>query len=75
MRRRGGKKLKGNNHGDANASALSNNEGLQAWLLHEGVEQAACVAASTRLREWLNAGRCRDIKPLKTSSKETRSHG
>ncbi|MEA3125656.1 MAG: hypothetical protein QOD67_2675 [Caballeronia sp.] len=38
MRRRGGKKLKGNNR-EANAAALSNNEGLQAWLLHESVER------------------------------------
>jgi hypothetical protein len=65
MRRRGGKKLKGINRGNANVSALSNNEGVQAWLLHESVERAACLAASTHLRKWLNAGRRRDIKPLK----------
>jgi hypothetical protein len=33
------KSWKGNNQEDAQAAALSNNEGLQAWLLHEGDER------------------------------------
>jgi hypothetical protein len=57
---------------------LSNNEGLQAWLLHESVERPACDAARTRPREWLNAG-WRPLVPenqnLLNPSKETRCHG
>ncbi|MFT4432311.1 hypothetical protein ACMX25_02780 [Caballeronia sp. 15715] len=46
MRSRGGKKLKGKNHGLQNAAALSNNEGLQAWLLHQGDERPHALRPS-----------------------------